>query len=48
MGRVTDREATRATELTRRVDGVQKVVRVFETISEADLAQLRSNDAQKR
>jgi osmotically-inducible protein OsmY len=48
MGRVTEREANRATELTRRVDGVQKVVRVFETISEAELAQLRSNDAQKR
>jgi osmotically-inducible protein OsmY len=38
MGRVTDREATRATELARSVSGVQKVVRVFEVITEAELA----------
>jgi osmotically-inducible protein OsmY len=38
MGRVTEREATRATELARGVAGVQKVVRVFEVVSEAELA----------
>ena len=30
MGRVTEREATRASEIARGVSGVQKVVRVFE------------------
>jgi osmotically-inducible protein OsmY len=38
MGRVTDREAARATELTRSVSGVQKVVRVFEIVTEQELA----------
>jgi osmotically-inducible protein OsmY len=38
MGRVTEREANRATELARAVSGVQKVVRVFEVISEQELA----------
>ena len=37
MGRVTQREANRATELTRRTGGVQKVVRVLEIISEEEL-----------
>ena len=41
MGRVTEREATRATDLTRTVSGVQKVVRVFEIITEAELAELQ-------
>jgi len=46
MGRVTEREATRATDLTRTVSGVQKVVRVFEIITEAELAALQpANDA---
>ena len=40
MGRVTEREANRATELTRSVSGVQKVVRVFEVISEQELANI--------
>ena len=40
LGRVTDREATRATELTRSISGVQKVVRLFEIITEAELAEL--------
>jgi len=40
MGRVTEREATRATELARGVSGVQKVVRVFEILTEAELADL--------
>lgn len=39
MGRVTEREANRATELARTVSGVQRVVRVFEIVSEADLAE---------
>lgn len=38
MGRVTEREATRAAEIARGVDGVQKVVRVFEVIGEGELA----------
>ncbi|MFO1218607.1 MAG: BON domain-containing protein [Burkholderiaceae bacterium] len=39
MGRVTEREANRATELARGVSGVQKVVRVFEIVTEAELAE---------
>lgn len=38
MGRVTEREATRAAEVARGVSGVAKVVRVFEVLSEAELA----------
>ena len=38
MGRVTPREATRATEVITAVPGVQKLVRVLETISEDELA----------
>ncbi|MFN7725753.1 MAG: BON domain-containing protein [Rubrivivax sp.] len=38
MGLVTEREANRAAEVARSVAGVEKVVRVFELISEADLA----------
>ena len=38
MGRVTEREAGRATDIARGVSGVQKVVRVFEIVSEAELA----------
>ena len=37
MGRVTQREADRATAIARSTSGVQKVVRVFEVISEAEL-----------
>jgi osmotically-inducible protein OsmY len=40
MGRVTEREATRATDLARGVSGVQKVVRVFDILTEAELAAL--------
>lgn len=40
LGRVTEREATRAAELARGVSGVQKVVRVFEILTEAELAAL--------
>jgi osmotically-inducible protein OsmY len=38
MGRVTEREATRAAEVARGVSGVVKVVRVFEILSESELA----------
>jgi osmotically-inducible protein OsmY len=38
LGRVTEREAGRATEITRQVGGVKKVVRAFEIISEDELA----------
>ena len=40
MGIVTEREASRATDMARTVAGVNKVVRVFEIISEAELARL--------
>lgn len=39
MGLVTPRESERATQVTRQVSGVRRVVKVFEEISEADLAQ---------
>lgn len=41
MGLVTEREANRAAEIARSVSGVQKVVRVFEVISEEQLARLQ-------
>ena len=41
MGRVTEREAGRATDIARGVGGVQKVVRVFEVVTEAELANLQ-------
>jgi osmotically-inducible protein OsmY len=40
MGRVTEREASRAVELARGIAGVQKVVRVFEVLTDAELATL--------
>ena len=40
MGRVTQREADRATEIARAVPGVQKVVRVLEIITEQELQAL--------
>jgi len=42
MGRVTEREAGRATDVARGVAGVKKVVRVFEVITEAELANLQT------
>lgn len=41
MGRVTQREADRATQIARNVGGVTRVVRVFEVISEEELARLQ-------
>jgi osmotically-inducible protein OsmY len=40
MGRVTEREASRAASLARSVSGVAKVIRVVEVISDAELATL--------
>ena len=45
MGRVTEREANRAAELASGVSGVKKVVKVFEIISEQDLARLSQKPA---
>lgn len=42
MGRVTEREANRAAEVARGIGGVAKVVKVFELISEAELAQIQT------
>ncbi len=47
MGRVTERESTRASDIARGVPGVLKVVRVFEVISEAELAEIQPKQAQK-
>ena len=38
MGRVTEREAERATEISRQISGVGKVVRAFDILSEEELA----------
>lgn len=40
MGRVTEREARRGAEVARESKGVEKVVKVFEIISEDELAQI--------
>jgi osmotically-inducible protein OsmY len=47
MGRVTEREATRAADVTRGVAGVLKVVRVFEILTEAELADMAPKPAPK-
>ena len=41
MGRVTEREAARAAQLASRVSGVQRVVRVFELLTEEELAKIQ-------
>jgi len=46
MGRLTQREADRATEITRNTQGVQRVVRVLEIISEEELARLLPRPAE--
>ena len=43
MGRVTQREATRATEVVRGVSGVKRVVKVFEYITEDELRAMHPN-----
>lgn len=45
MGRVSQREATRATEIVRGVTGVSKVVRVFEIVSEDELRRIAPQPA---
>jgi osmotically-inducible protein OsmY len=40
MGRVTEREASRGADLARSVSGVEKVVRVFDILSEDELSSL--------
>ena len=45
MGRVTQREADRATAIARTVSGVQKVVRIFEIITEEELRWLQPQQA---
>ena len=47
MGRVAEREANRATEIARGVSGVSKVVRVFEILTEAELANTQVNSVGK-
>jgi osmotically-inducible protein OsmY len=42
MGRVTEREATRVVEIVRTIRGVEKVVRVFEIVTEDELMGLPS------
>lgn len=45
LGMVTEREAARAADVARNVNGVLKVVRVFELISEEQLARLQPRPA---
>jgi osmotically-inducible protein OsmY len=40
MGRVTEREAERASDLARSISGVQKVVKVLEIVTDAELAEI--------
>jgi osmotically-inducible protein OsmY len=47
MGRVTEREAARAAELARQVGGVQKVVRVFEILTDGEVTDLRRDGKMK-
>lgn len=47
MGRVTQREGNRAAEIARGVAGVQKVVKVFEYISEDDVRQMANTPARQ-
>jgi osmotically-inducible protein OsmY len=47
MGRVTEREAARAVAVARSVPGVQKVVRVFEILTEEQLAGLLKSSGQQ-
>ena len=45
MGRVSEREAKRASDIARSVGGVNKVVRAFDIISEEELARLTPKQA---
>ena len=46
MGRVTRQEGDRAAEIARSISGVAKVVKVFDYITDAELAQIRKTGAQ--
>ncbi len=46
MGRVTREEGDRAAEAAAGVSGVQKVVKVFDYLSDAELAQIQKTDSQ--
>jgi osmotically-inducible protein OsmY len=48
MGRVTEREAARAADIARGQAGVLKVVRVFELLTEAELAGLQPKPAPQK
>jgi len=48
MGRVTQREAKRATDIISGTSGVQRVVRVLEIISEEELTRLQPAPAAKK
>ena len=45
MGRVTQREADRATDIARNIPGVSRVVRTFEIITEQELANMQPRPA---
>ena len=47
MGRVSEREAARAAEIARGVSGVVKVVKVFEILTEAELANTQAKSLAK-
>ena len=47
MGRLTEREATRASEVARGVSGVVKVVRVFDIVTESELASTQRKEAKQ-
>lgn len=47
MGRVTQREADRASEVVRSTPGVQKVIRIFEIISQDELLRIQSSQSVK-
>lgn len=44
MGRVTQREADKATQIARTISGVQRVVRIFEIISEEELRRIATTN----
>ena len=45
MGRVTQREADRATAIARQIGGVQRVVRIFEVIGDDELRRIQTQAA---
>lgn len=47
LGRVTEQEATQATNVARGVSGVNKVVRVFDILTDAELAEIQPRAAAK-